>query len=91
MPPGRKPSGPSAIGLMNAVTLAKPSTAMAVKMPRLSPKWCAGAACDTPARRAISRMLSRAAPTASTSATAAAITAARRSPWWYGFVAHPSA
>ena len=65
-------------------------TAMAVKMPALSPKWWAGAAWETPARLAISRMDMRPVPTAAISSSAASSTTSRSRPWWYGrFSASP--
>ena len=38
----------------------------------MSPKWCAGAVCDTPARRATSRRLNAPSPRSSMTSTAAA-------------------
>ena len=57
---------------------ANPSTATAVNKPRESPKWCAGAAWDTPARRATSRRLKPRGPRSATSSAVATRKAARQ-------------
>src|ERR687884_1585928 len=58
---------------------------MAVSSPALSAKWWAGAACETPTRRASARRLSAAGPSSAIVASAASRRARRRWPWWYGW------
>src|SRR5919202_1267973 len=58
---------------------------MAVSSPALSAKWWAGAACETPTRRASARRLSAAGPSSVIVASAASRRARRRWPWWYGW------
>ena len=70
----------------SSASRSKPSAASAVSSPALSPKWCAGAACETPARRARSRRLSAVGPLSVIASAAAASRVRRRSPWWYGRV-----
>src|SRR5919198_3367875 len=60
---------------------------MAVSTPALSAKWWAGAACETPTRRASARRLSAAGPSSAITASAASRRARRRAPWWYGWPA----
>src|ERR687886_1020235 len=60
---------------------------MAVSSPALSVKWWAGAACETPTRRASARRLSPAGPSSAIAASAASRRARRRAPWWYGWPA----
>lgn len=79
--PASRKSSPAAARA--SASRPKPSAATAVSRPALSPKWWAGAAWETPARRASSRRLQPAGPDSLMASTAAARIVRRRSPWWY--------
>ncbi|GCB01085.1 hypothetical protein NCCNTM_47190 [Mycolicibacterium sp. NCC-Tsukiji] len=84
--PANKAVGPFRGGSDHLCSEAKSLGGYGSEYPCLVAELVGKPACDTPARRAMRRMLTAATPTVSTSSTAPSMPARSSWPWWYGFV-----